>query len=374
MVKPRFRLVPYRLLPFIDWPLIAVTIALLACGLITLWGATSGGEGAQLWPIPFYVWRQLLFAAAGLALAGGLIGFDYRRLRPVAWALYGLLVLALAGLLIQGATIRGSASWYDFGLFKFQPSEPGKIILVVALARYLADRMLTFRGLRHALVPLAIVGGPMLLILAQNDLGTALVLVPVAASMFWVAGLRKRIFVLFLVLGIGAITLAYPHLKPHQQERIRTFIHPEADLRGSGWNIFQAKTTLGSGELTGRGWGRGTQTQFRFLPEFHTDFIFPTVGEQFGLVGCLTVIALFALFIWRLIWLATRCEDLFGVLILTGLAAMLVTHIVQNIGMVLGLLPITGLPLPFFSYGGSFLLTALASVGLALSIGARRGL
>jgi rod shape determining protein RodA len=366
-------MVPYRLLPFVDWALIVITVALIGCGLITLWGATSH-EGVGLWPIPFYARRQILFGGVGLALMAALIFFDYRRLHPLAWVLYGLMLLALAGLLVKGASAKGATSWYDLGFFRLQPSEPAKIILVLVLARYLAPRMLIFRGVRHTVIPLAIVGGPMLLILAQNDLGTALVLVPVTAAMFWVAGLRKRVFLLFLALGVGGILLAYPHLKPHQKNRIETFLHPETDLRGSGWNIFQAKTTLGSGELTGKGWGQGTQTQFRFLPEFHTDFIFPTVGEQFGLIGCLVVIGLFTLFVWRMIWLAGRCQDLFGVLVIAGLTAMLVTHILQNIGMVLGLLPITGLPLPFFSYGGSFMLTSCVAVGLTLSIAARRGL
>jgi rod shape determining protein RodA len=366
MAKARFRMVPYRLLPFVDWPLIAVTLGLIVCGLVTLWGATIDN--------PVYARRQLLFASVGAMAMLWLIAFDYRKLQHVVWPLYALLMLALVGLLIKGATIKGATSWYDLGVFNLQPSEPGKIVVVLALARYLAPRMLEFRGLRHTFKPLLIVGGPLSLIVLQRDLGTAMVLIPVTGAMFWVAGLRKRVFVLFLFVGLAAGVYGFQHLKPYQKERIQTFLHPEDDLRGTGWNITQAKTALGSGELTGKGWGRGTQTQFRFLPEFHTDFIFPTVGEQFGLAGCLLVIVLFLLFIWRMVWLASRCDDLFGLLIVTGLTAMLVTHIVQNIGMVLGLLPITGLPLPFFSYGGSFTLTACAAVGLTLSIGARRGL
>jgi rod shape determining protein RodA len=374
MAKVRFRLVPYRLLPYVDWPLIAIVLALLACGIVTLWGATSVGQEARPWPIPPFAAKQMAFAVVGLAMMTGLIFFDYRRLARVAWPLYGLLTLLLAGLLVRGTTIKGAASWYDFGPIHFQPSEPGKLIIILVLARHLSSRAREFRGLRQTLAPLAILSLPLLLIFKQNALGTALILLPVAGAMFWVAGLRKRVFATFLLLGVAGAVVVYPRLKPYQKDRIQTFLEPEADLRGTGWNIFQAKTTLGSGQLLGKGWGRGTQTQFRFLPEFHTDFIFPTVGEQFGMTGCLAVIGLFVLFIWRMTWLASSCEDLFGLLILTGMTAMLATHVVQNIGMVLGLLPITGLPLPFFSYGGSFMLTALIAVGLALSIGARREL
>lgn len=374
MAKARFRIVQPSLWPYVDWPLILVTLALLACGIITLWGALSRGEGPQLWPIPFYAKRQILYASVGL-VGMAVVGFiDYRRLHRWVWLFYAILILALVGLLIKGAAIKGATSWYDLGFFRLQPSEPGKIVLVLTLASYLALRMRHFRGLRHIFIPLGIIGLPLVLILAQRDLGTALVLIPITGAMFWVAGLRKWIFALFILLGIIGAVSAYPHLKPYQQERIKTFLNPEADRQGSGWNIFQAQTALGSGQLLGKGWGRGTQTNFRFLPEFHTDFIFPTVGEQFGFVGCMVVIGLFIVFIGRMVRLAQMSGNVFGVLIITGLTAMLCTHIIQNIGMVVGLLPVTGLPLPFFSYGGSFMLTCLASVGLVLSIAARRPL
>jgi rod shape determining protein RodA len=163
-------------------------------------------------------------------------------------------------------------------------------------------------------------------------------------------------------------------LRDYQKERIKTFVNPSADPRGKGWNIIQAMTALGSGQLAGKGWGRGTQTNFRFLPEYQTDFIFPTVGEQFGMVGCSVVLLLMLLLVLRMVHLARLTEDPFGVLIITGLATMFCTHIILNVGMTVGLLPVTGLPLPFFSYGGTFMITCLVSVGLALGIGARRGL
>lgn len=375
MTKPRFRLVPYRILPGVDWLLIAFALALGICGILTLWGATSSGNGpASAGSLRTYAWQQMIWFGLGSLLMIGLIFFDYRLLKRVTWPLYAVLVVMLIGLLAKGEAIKGARSWYDLGFFRLQPSEPGKIIIVLALARYLAPRALKFRGLRHIFKPAAIVLLPMGLILKQPDLGTAAVLIPTTAAMFWVAGLRKWIFIVFILLGVGVGVVGYPHLKDYQQERIKTFLNPGADPRGKGYNIIQAQTALGSGELIGKGWGRGTQTNFHFLPEYHTDFIYPTVGEQFGFVGCVGVLILLLCLIMRMIRLASVTQDLFGVLIITGLATAISTHVTLNVGMVVGLLPVTGLPLPFFSYGGSFMLTCMAAVGLTLSIGARRGL
>jgi rod shape determining protein RodA len=302
------------------------------------------------------------------------IVFDYRGLKPFVWFFYGVLIALLIGLRFAGAASHGARLWYALGPFNFQPAEPGKIVVVLVLARYLAARADDFRGLRQTFAPLAIVGAPMLLIMAQPDFGTAVVLAPITAAMFWAAGLRKRVFVLFLLVSSVAAVAYYPHLKDYQKERIRTLFNPEADPRGSGYNIIQARTALGSGQLFGKGWGKGTQTALRFLPEYHTDFIFPTVGEQFGMVGCLVVLALLGMLIMRMVHLAQVTQDMFGVLAITGLATMLATHSVMNVGMTVGLLPVTGLPLPFFSYGGTFMLTCLTSIGLTVGIGARRDL
>jgi rod shape determining protein RodA len=372
MAKAHFRLVPYRLLPGVDWSLIVITIALAVCGVVTLWGATSKGNGPG--PLEGYAKSQLIWFGIGLVLMVGLTVFDYRWLKRVNWVFYGIILVLLAGLLAKGETIKGARSWYDLRFFKLQPSEPGKVIIVLALAQYLAPRVVKFRGIRHVFKPMAIVCAPMLLILKQPDFGTAVVLIPTTAAMFWVAGLRKWIFIMLFVVGVGGGLVGYPHLLPHQKARIQTFLNPEADPRGKGYNIIQAQTALGSGEMLGKGWGRGTQTNFHFLPEYHTDFIFPTVGEQFGFVGCSIVLLLQLMLIARMIHLAHVTQDIYGVLIITGLTAMLVTHVILNVGMTVGLLPVTGLPLPFFSYGGSFVLTCMASVGLALGIGTRRGL
>jgi rod shape determining protein RodA len=372
MPRPNFRIVQYRIGPGIDWLLILSTLALAAFGILTLWGARSGGQG--LGAMDGIVRRQCLWVGFGLGSMVVLTLFDYRRLKPLAWLVYGIFIAALVGLLYQGLKVKGAQSWFDLGLFRLQPSEPGKIIVVLALARYLAPRAKSFRGLRQTWVPMLIAGLPMGLIAMQPDLGTASVVIPITAAMFWVAGLRKRVFVLFLVVGLALAATAYPLLKPYQRQRINTFLQPHADPRGKGYNIIQAQASLGSGQMLGKGLGRATQTAYRFLPEYHTDFIFPTLGEQMGMVGCGVALALFVLLIGRMAHLAAKTHDRFGVLIITGLAAILTTHILFNIAMTVGLMPVTGVPLPFFSYGGSFMLTCMASVGLVIGIGARRGL
>ncbi len=372
MQRPLFRMVPYRILPRVDWLLILTALALALFGIVTLWGATSSGDGPG--PLAGYAKRQLVWCGIGLLGLVFLIVVDYRRLRPLIWPLYGILIALLVGLLVQGQFIKGARSWYGLGFFNLQPAEPGKIILILVMAHYLASRMDRFRGLFHTIVPLMIAGLPMGLILIQPDLGSALVFVPVVGAMFWVAGIRKWVVVLFILAGVGVAAAGYPHLKPYQQQRVLTFLNPEADRLGKGYNIIQSQTAMGSGQLAGKGWGRGTQTNFRFLPEFHTDFIFPTVGEQFGFVGGSTVLGLMVLLIGLMIRQAQRVPDLFGLLIITGLATMLATHIVFNIGMTIGMLPVTGLPLPFFSYGGTFMLTCMAAIGLTVGIGARREL
>ena len=373
VTRPLFRMVPYRVLQRIDWLMLALAAALIGFGIVTLWGSTSAaGDGPG--PLRGYALRQLRWAAIGLVPLVFLIVLDYRKLQPVIWIIYGLQMALLAGLLFKGETIKGARSWYDLGAFNFQPSEPGKLVVILALAHCLSHRMDRFGGLRSLPLPLAIVGFPVWLILKQPDLGSAMVLVPVAGAMLWVAGLHKWIVLVALIAAAGGAVATYPHLRPYQKDRIQTFLNPEADPLGRGYNIIQSETALGSGQLLGKGWGRGTQTNFNFLPEFHTDFIFPTVGEQFGLVGSSLLLLMTTLLVLLLLRLANQTHDLFGMLIVVGVATLFATHVFFNIGMTIGLMPITGLPLPFFSYGGSFMLTCMASVGLAVGIGARRGL
>lgn len=365
---------PPRVLPNLDWMIIGLAVMLSLAGIMTIWGAsaTDGEIGA----LTGYSRRQLQWTLLGFIALAALALVDYRWSKRAAWFLYAALILTLISLLLFGRQIHGAKSWIFIplgpGRFQVQPSEIGKVIIVMTLARYLSGRMLTFRKFSSTIIPVLIVILPMALIVAQPDLGTGMIFIPMMFAMFHVAGIRKRVILIHLLIGAGVFALGYPHLKPHQKQRFETFLDPSKDALGSGYSILQAQTALGSGGVFGKGWGRGTQTSFRFLPEYQSDFIFPSLGEQFGLAGCLAALALFALFLTRMTYLAGSTEDLYGALLVTGLTATFAAHVVLNIGMSIGLMPVTGVPLPFFSYGGSFMLTCFIMTGLVVSVRAHR--
>ncbi len=357
----------------LDWILLGSVLALTAIGIVTIWGASS--SDGTLAPFTGYARRQLQWTVVGLVLAGGLMFADYRWTRIAAWPLYITLILSLIYLLVIDRKVKGAASWLSIQVgpvrFGGQPSEFGKVIVAMVLARYLASRVLKFRKLWHTFLPLLILAIPVGLIVLQPDFGTAAVYLPMAFAIFFVAGIRKRVLAFYFVLGIVVAVSAYPQLKPYQKDRIKTFLNPGEDALGKGYNVIQAQTALGSGKMFGKGWGRGTQTSFRFLPEYQTDFVFPTLGEQFGFMGCLGALLLYGILLGRLLILAGRTEDLYAALLLVGIASILTIHLMLNVGMAVGLLPVTGVPLPFLSYGGSFMLTCYTMTGLALSVSAR---
>jgi len=358
----------------LDIPLMLTAIGLAVVGIFTLWG-TAAVEG-RIGPPGHEVRRQLLWMGLGVAAMATAIAFDYRATRRWSVLLYLLLMAALMGLLIQGRRIHGAASWYvlELGGFRFQgqPSEFGKIVVVLALAVYLERRALTLRRFHHTLAPLGLAALPAALIIRQPDLGTALVYFPPVFAMFWVAGLRKRVFALYAALALAGAALSYPHLAEYQKERIRSYLRLGEDFQGRDYNVVQARTALGSGQILGKGWGQGTQTSLRFLPEYRTDFILPAFGEQFGLIGCLALFLAYLALLARMVRLAARSVDLYGALLITGLATVLGVHLFLNVGMAMGLLPVAGLPLPFLSSGGSFMLTCFLIVGLTASVGVRR--
>lgn len=365
---------PQKIWANIDWILIGTALALSIFGIVTIWGASAndGNPGAFVG----YARRQAQWLILGVIVMSILFCAHYQWSKSLAVPLYIGLIVMLVAVLVFGSRIQGASSWFVLRLgarrFQFQPSELGKVIVVIMLARYLSSRMLTFRKLKDTFVPLALAALPMALIFRQPDLGTAMVFVPVIFVMFFVAGIRKRVLLFYVLVGVATAGYGYTLLKPYQKARIETFLNPGEDALGRGYNIIQAQTALGSGQVFGKGWGQGTQTSFRFLPEYQTDFVFPTLGEQFGLVGCLVALGLFALLLMRATYLAISTEDLYAALLVTGLTSVLAVHVVFNVGMATGVLPVTGLPLPFFSYGGSFMLTCFIMIGLILSVSARR--
>jgi rod shape determining protein RodA len=338
-------------------------LALAAFGVVLV-GAATSRHG------PGFAARQLVWVALGVAAMAGAASIDLEALRRRANLLY---LVALGGLVLVlsplGARTNGAQAWFSLGPLALQPAELMKPALVLALAAHGARAGGPLDG-RRLLGALLLLGVPTGLVLLQPDLGTAMVLVCLTAGVVAVAGARGRHLALLGLLGVVAVAgvLRAGVLAPYQVERLTGFLHQSADPRGASWNLEQAKIAIGSGGLLGDGLFSGSQTRLAYVPEQHTDFVFTVVGEELGLLGGATVLALFALLawrIWRAAWLTT---DPFGALCCAGVLAMLVFQVTENVGMTMGITPITGIPLPFLSYGGSSMLASFAAVGLAANV------
>jgi len=365
LLDAKISIVNYRNLRHIDWTLMAVTVALALVGFGVLYSATRSTT------TPYYL-RQVLFFLGGAGLALFIMCIDSRFIVWAAPALYGAIVLLLVAVLLWGVEVRGGTRWLSLGPFRLQPSEQSKLVLVFMLTWYLTTIKQRIRKLPYLLLGFVLVGVPVALILRQPNLGTAAALLPIGVVMMYVAGCRWwHLLVLFLV-GLAAVPFAYPHLEEHQQKRIVSFLKPEADPMGTGWQTRQSRITVGSGGLTGKGFRQGTQTMLNYLPEHHTDFIFSLLAEEHGFVGALVVIALFAVFLLRGLELARDCPDMTGTLLATGCVTLLSFHVFVNIAITTAILPVTGIPLPFLSYGGNFYLTTMMCVGVLLHAPVRK--
>ena len=364
-----------RLLTHFEWLLPLFAMAVCGLGIVTVYSATHapGMEG----PSPLAM-RQ------GIWFAGGLVGmllvltFDYRRLDRWAYLVFGAVVVALILVPLVGRVAGGSRRWITIGPVSIQPSEFMKPALVIALAHYFARTAAVRLGLREMIVPALLTIPPAFLVLVQPDLGSASMLIFVLVSMLVLGGIRLRWFALLatpvLVLSPFVGPMAWAHLKTYQQQRILTFINPELDPRGAGYHIIQSKIAVGSGMLWGRGFLRGTQNHLNFLPEQHTDFIFSVFCEEFGFVGAALLMALYLGLLLRGLAIAARARDRFGALLVLGVMSIVFWQVVVNVGMVTGLLPVVGIPLPFFSYGGSSLFGLLVGIGLVMNVSMRRHL
>jgi rod shape determining protein RodA len=353
----------------LDVRLIIVTVALMVIGIFNLYSATINMHGEE----GFFYQRQLFWFGIGVLLALAVFLIDYRYYEEFAYPFYLVVLVVLVGVLIYGLVIGGGQRWIRIGLFYFQPSELMKIALILALARYFAqhDRREGYR-LRDLFIPTVITMVPTLLILRQPDLGTAMVVVFIFFSIVMFVKIRFRSFLLICT----AIFLATPFfwfvLKEYQRTRILTLLNPDMDPLGAGYHIIQSKIAIGSGGIWGKGYLHGTQCKLHFLPEHHTDFIFAVVGEEWGFMGCGVVLALYlALILWGLTR-GVRTQDRYGSIVAFGVTAMIFWHVVINVGMVLGIMPVVGLPLPFLSYGGSSAVVTLMGIGLLLNVRARR--
>ncbi len=396
----------------LDRPLVAVSLGLMLFGLLTLYSAGQTDvptHAAGVWS------RQLVWFGVGAAAGWVVFHVSLRLLEWLAPALYVVSLALLLVVLVVGTgagTALSSHSWLSIGGHQIgQPSELAKVATVLMLARYLSGRREPPRALRDLLVPAMIVGAPFLLVLKQPDLGSAIVFIGIAFAMLFWSGVRPRLLFLiaspglslllaftnwvwgvwmvavtlllvlwrpyiydaltvwFLNVAMGTIALPlWQRLAPYQQNRLLTFLNPEADPRAAGYHAIQSRVAIGSGGWFGTGYTQGPQKRLAFLPEQHTDFVFPVVGEELGFVGVMLALALFLALFLTLLRIARRATDAFSSLVTFGILGLMFTHVFENVGMTVNLMPITGIPLPFFSYGGSFFIICALCLGLAFRV------
>jgi len=360
----------------LDPLLVIAALALVACSCVAIKGATADDVPGD--PL-FYVERQIAYGVVGVLLMYAISRLDYSRLRELKYVIYGLLIGSIVLVFGLATATRGSKRWIETPFMNFQPSELGKVLLVVALSGFIVDR-LRGTGSRQTTARVMLLGLiPTMLVMAQPDLGTSLVYVIGTLALLFVGCAPWRHFAALGVLGAVAIALALVALpaagvevlQPYQVDRLTSFLHP-SDVSGEeGYQQQQSKIAIGSGEKTGRGVENATQTGLNFLPEHHTDFIFSVVGETYGFAGVALVLSLYALLIWRGLHILTIAKNLYGALIAGGITMMLLFQVFVNVGMTVGIMPITGVPAPLLSFGGSSMLVTFMAIGLLQSIHAQ---
>lgn len=344
-----------------DWALVAATLALLGLGLLMLYSATAYEDRE-----PFR--KQLLWCLVAAVVFLVTIGPAYHTWAGLSVPLYTASLGLLALVLFLGPEIRGSQSWLRFAGVSFQPAEVAKVTTLLMLSVYLAGKHHFVLSLRTTATMVLIVALPVGLILLQPDLGSALVFFPLLGVMIFLAGLRWRILAALAVAAVLSVPLLWPQLKPYQQERVMTFFRPEMDPQGAGWQVLQSRIAVGSGGLTGKGIGSGSQAQLQFLPDRHTDFIFSVLAEETGFLGASTALFLYGVVLYSCVQTARAARDRLGLFLSMGVATLLGSQIIINIGVILGLMPTAGIPLPLMSYGGSSLLSTAAAIGLVLNV------
>ncbi|MHB8073146.1 rod shape-determining protein RodA [Desulfosporosinus fructosivorans] len=378
-----------RTLRNLDFLFIFITCLLLMASLVILSTASINVLKSDPW---HYVKLQAAWIMIGIAAAAVLAVIDYEKWRTYRWWIYGFNILLLLIVFFLGVDAKGATRWIatPFG-FNIQPSEFAKIFIIVTLADFLAERKGKLNNYKDFIMPFLFILVPMLLILKQPDLGTTLVFVAIFIGMMFVAGANPWKFGGLLLGGAVIVGIAlwlhfstnlpgWLHwaeglplpMHEYQLRRLTIFMDPAADISGDGYHIIQSIWAIGSGGLWGKGYQMGTQGQLNFLPEHHTDFIFSVVGEEFGFIGTVTLLFLFLIFLLRSLSIALKARDTYGMLISAGIVSMYTFHILVNVGMTSGIMPVTGIPLPLISAGGSAMLSNMASVGLLLSVNLRR--
>jgi len=359
-----------RLVENFDWIFLSLLLALAGLGILNLYSASAGFQtgGAPIYLKQVY-W--LLFGLGGMVV---ILFFHYHLLKDWAYWLYAAGLVLLFVVLVNGRITSGAQRWIDFGFFRFQPAELVKIFVVAALAKYFSRREYPDGlGIKELIGPALLIGLPFCLICQQPDLGTALHLAIACLSVVLFLRVRRSVITVSGLIVVTAMPLIWSlFLKSYQKQRIFTFFNPEVDRRGAGYHIIQSKIAVGSGQFWGKGFMKGTQSQLRFLPEQHTDFAFSVFAEEWGFAGSIVLLTLYLLLILRGLQIVSQCRDRFGALLALGVVALLFWQLFINLCMVIGLMPVVGIPLPLVSYGGTSMVVTLLAAGLLLNISMRR--
>lgn len=346
----------------IDWILVGSALLIIGAGLVTMnsFGDTNVFFTRQLTWLGISLFVFLLISAIDVSFL--------KRTQVIVW-LYVIAIGLLLTLFILGSVVKGAQSWFSFGLFSFQPAEFGKLILIILLAKYFSKRHIEIRNIRHIVVSGVYAFLLFFLVLLQPDFGSALVIFIIWFGMVMVSGLSKKHLLSVLFIGISSFALMWSFVfHDYQKTRIMSFLNPLEDIQGAGYNAYQSMVTVGSGQLIGKGIGYGTQSRLQFLPEYQTDFVFAAFSEEWGLIGVTLLFVLYGVVIWRVIYIASRGNTNFESLYGLGLAILLVGHFVVNVGMNIGLLPVTGITVPLMSYGGTHLLITFIGFGILMSM------
>ena len=358
-----------KFLKNVEWSILICVLILIAIGCVALYSATQSTGHDELV-------KQLIWLGISIPFVIAVISIDYDLIIKSAPIGYGIMLVLLVAVLFT-TPINGATSWFILGSFSIQPAEFTKVFVILMLALVISK--VQMKGKNEISKPLkiamclAVVAVPILLIVKQPDYGTAIAFIVATVFMLFSAGISKKYIIISIILTVIILPVMYFFVLPdHAKTRIDVFLHPDLDPRGSGYNVIQSKLAIGSGQLTGMGVTQGNQTQLGYLHPKTTDFIFSVIGEEMGFIIAGLVIVLYVILITKIIFIAKTAKDDKGAYISTGVAGILVFHMVENIGMTMGLLPITGVPLPFISYGGSSLLTNLILIGLVLNISGRR--
>lgn len=355
-----------RILRDWDWVLVFCTIGLVMIGITIIGSATHiNRNGLEVYD---FVEKQTGFFLVNAMLIVAMQWFDYRRLRALTNPLYLVTLLLLVAVMLVGTSALGAQRWIQLGPVTIQPSEFTKLFMIICMSKVVEVRMGKLNTFKSLLPIVLFMGIPTALVFRQPDLGTSLVYMAITAGMVYVAGIRMRLVQIIAGAVVVLLPLSWFALQTYQKQRILVFLNPDIDPFGAGYHIIQSKIAIGSGMIVGKGLFEGTQSQLNFLPENHTDFIFSVIGEELGFIGCVIVLLLFFLLLYRGIKIARATTDSFGMLLATGICTMIAFQVLINVGMTTGIMPVTGIPLPFISYGVSALTTNMLSIGLLLNI------